>query len=148
MSAPRQQPRTSCQEFNVNVSNLLLNLTSDNPGRMHAFYRDVVGLEPNPDMGDFGLHLGPGASLVIDGHHDISGRTKEPARVLIDLFVDNVVEAENELKAKGVTFFRSQGREYWGGIISSFEDPDGNYVQVIEFDPSGAFPEPKAAVTA
>jgi hypothetical protein len=34
-----------------------------------------------------------------------------------------------------VKFSRSQGREYWGGVISTFADPDGNLLQLIQFKP-------------
>ena len=39
------------------------------------------------------------------------------------------------LEEQGVTFIRTAGRETWGGIISTFTDPDGNYLQLIEFRP-------------
>jgi hypothetical protein len=32
-------------------------------------------------------------------------------------------------------FIRTQGREDWGGVISTFLDPNGNYLQMIEFNP-------------
>ena len=35
----------------------------------------------------------------------------------------------------GAKVIRDRGKEYWGGIISTFEDPDGNYFQLIEFSP-------------
>ena len=35
----------------------------------------------------------------------------------------------------GVTFIRTAGKEEWGGVISTFLDPDGNYVQIIEYKP-------------
>lgn len=132
----------------MKVNSLFLNLTSENPARLITFYRDVVGLEPDPSSGEFAFHMGDGATLGIDGHSDTRGQAKEPSRVLIDLMVDDIVEAENELKGRGVSFFRSQGREFWGGIISSFEDPDGNYVQIIQYDPSAATVEPQAASVA
>ena len=131
----------------MKVTSLFINLTSDNPARLGAFYRDVVGLEQDPDSGEWSFHAGPGANIGIDGHSATAGRTKEPSRVLIDLMVDDIAAAEEELKSRGVTFLRSQGKEFWGGIISTFEDPDGNYVQVIQYDPSLAT-EPAATTTA
>ena len=132
----------------MKVNSFFLNLTSENPARLIAFYRDVVGLDPDPSSGEFAFHMGEGATLGIDGHSETKGRAKEPSRVLIDLMVDDITAAEEELKGRGVTFLRSQGKEFWGGIISTFEDPDGNLVQVIEYDPAAAVPEPQAAATA
>ena len=68
--------------------------------------------------------------------------------MLINLFVEDINASQAELEAKGVKFFRDKGVEYWGGIISSFEDPDGNYVQLIQFDPSLAREEESATATA
>lgn len=132
----------------MQVTNFFLNITSDNPARLGAFYRDVVGLEQDLDTGEWSFHAGPGAKIGIDGHSETKGRTKEPNRVLIDLMVDDIVAAEDELKGRGVSFLRSQGKEFWGGIISTFADPDGNYVQVIQYDPSAAVAMPEAAATA
>ena len=132
----------------MKVNSFFLNLTSEDPARLMSFYRDVVALEPDLDSGEFAFHMGDGATLGIDGHSNTSGRAKEPSRVLIDLMVDDIVEAENELKGRGVSFFRSQGREFWGGIISSFEDPDGNYIQIIQYDPAAATAEPETASIA
>lgn len=131
----------------MKVSSLFLNLNSDDPHRLMAFYRDIVGLEPQPDSGEFALQLGPGATLGFDGHSEVHGRTREPARVLIDLFVDDIAAEQARLEARGVTFLRSQGVEYWGGIISTFQDPDGNYVQLIQYDPSKA-QQPETATSA
>jgi catechol 2,3-dioxygenase-like lactoylglutathione lyase family enzyme len=50
--------------------------------------------------------------------------------------VDDIAAEEARLEALGVTFIRKQGREDWGGVISTFLDPDGNYGQLIEFKPS------------
>ncbi|MGH2609565.1 MAG: VOC family protein [Tepidiformaceae bacterium] len=117
-------------------TSFLLNLTSEDRDTLMAFYRDIVGLPPQEGMEEFALQLPQGASLAFDGHSDTHGRTKEPSRVLINLFVDDINSAQAELEGRGVSFFRNKGVEYWGGIISSFEDPDGNYVQLIQFDPS------------
>ena len=132
----------------MKVDSFLLNLTSDNRDRLMAFYRDVVGLPPQEGMEEFALQLPQGASLAFDGHSETHGRTKEPSRVLINLFVEDINASQAELEAKGVKFFRDKGVEYWGGIISSFEDPDGNYVQLIQFDPSLAREEESATATA
>ncbi len=100
----------------MNVSSVVLNINSENPMRLYEFYHDVIGLQPEVGMGETALRVAEMA-LIFDSHSDIRGAAKEPARYL---------------------FNRSQGREFWGGIISTFSDPDGNYVQIIQFDPSAA----------
>ena len=54
---------------------------------------------------------------------------------LLDLFVDDVGAEEKRLESQGVHFIRKQGRETWGGVISTFVDPDGNYAQIIQYQP-------------
>lgn len=118
----------------MKVTNFLLNITSADPERLKAFYGDVVGLEKNPDMGDDAFHAG-GATLGIDGHSETQGAAKEPQRMLVDLFVDDVKAERERLEGQGVQFIRKEGKEWWGGVISTFLDPDGNYCQIIEYKP-------------
>ena len=113
----------------------ILNITTEHRDRLTAFYRDVVGLEPQEGMGDSAFQAGGGATFIIDGHSDTKGSTKEPQRALIDFLVDDLAAEQARLEAAGVKFLRKQGREEWGGLISTFADPDGNYVQLIEYRP-------------
>ncbi len=132
----------------MKIASFLLNITSDNPDRLIAFYRDTLGLEPNPDIGEGAFNIGPANVLHIDGHSDTHGMTKEPQRIMIDFFVEDAAAEQAALKAKGVKFSRELGVEFWGGIISTFADPDGNLLQIIEFDPSKATAPATAEATA
>ena len=116
----------------MNVGQFIVNLTSEDPGRLTAFYGDVVGLPKNADIGEGAFDVA-GATLIVDGHSETKGSTKEPQRVLLDFFVDDLKAEQERLEAQGVRFIRTAGREEWGGVISTFLDPDGNYCQLIEF---------------
>lgn len=116
----------------MRVNSLLVNITSEQPERLIAFYRDVVGLEPRPEFGDGALDAG-GAILAFDGHSETKGKAKEPSRVLINLRVGDAKAERERIEAAGVQFIRKEGREYWGGIISTLVDPDGNYCQLVEY---------------
>lgn len=116
----------------MQVKDFSINITTDQPDALIAFYGDIVGLEKHTDMGEGAFKAGSG-SFFVDGHSETSGKTKEPHRALINFVVENVATEEERLKAAGVTFIRSQGTEFWGGIISTFLDPDGNYVQLMQF---------------
>ena len=118
----------------MKVNSFLINVTSENPARLTAFYADVVGLPRNPEIGEGGFEVG-GASFLIDGHSETKGAAKEPQRVLIDLFVDDLKAEQDRLEKQGVKFIRTAGREPWGGVISTFLDPDGNYCQLVQFKP-------------
>lgn len=114
-----------------------INITSEQPERLIAFYRDVLRLPVDPEVGD-GAFLVGGTSLLIDGHSETHGPTREPQRVLINFFVDDIAAEQTRLAAHGVQFIRDKGREWWGGVISTFRDPDGNYLQIIEYQPEAA----------
>lgn len=118
----------------MDVTSFNINITSEDPQRLIAFYRDVLRLPGNEQMGDGAFNVG-GAQLLIDGHSEVHGPAKEPARVLINFFVPDLAAEQARLEAQGVEFIRTAGREYWGGIISTFLDPDGNYLQLLEFKP-------------
>ncbi len=117
----------------MHVTSFNINLTSEQPERVTAFYRDVVGLPMNDRLDAF--LVGPDAQILIDGHSETKGPAKEPQRVLINMFVEDIAAEQARLQTQGVTFIREQGKEYWGGVISTFLDPDGNYLQLIEFRP-------------
>ena len=122
----------------MKTTSFIVNVTTDQPEVLTAFYRDVVQLAQNPNIGETAFEITPGATFIIDGHSDVKGKAKEPARVLIDFFVEDIAAEQARLKSKGVTFIREEGKEYWGGVISTFLDPDGNYVQLIEYKPEVA----------
>jgi predicted enzyme related to lactoylglutathione lyase len=116
------------------VNGFVININSEKPDELRAFYRDVVGLNPNPEMGE-GALIASQTPFLVDSHSDVHGATKEPARVLPNFFVDDVAAEQKRMEGAGVKFIRTQGKEPWGGIISTFVDPDGNYGQIIEYKP-------------
>ena len=122
----------------MNVTEFFVNITSDNPEALVSFYRDIVGLPQRTDMGPSSYAAG-GAILGFDEHKDTRGRAVQPQRYLLDLTVGDARAARERLEAKGVTFSRCEGKEEWGGLISTFNDPDGNIVQFFQL-PEGAAP--------
>ena len=83
-------------------------------------------------MGDGAFVVG-GANLFVDGHSDTKGASKDPQRFLVDLVVPDIKAEQARLEAAGVKFVRKEGKEEWGGTISTFVDPDGNYCQLIQY---------------
>ncbi len=118
----------------MQVNSFLINVTSKDPARLKDFYANTVGLPLNPDMGEGAMMAGP-TPFLVDGHDGVTGPAKEPARMLLDFFVDDLAAEQKRLEAAGVKFIRTAGKEEWGGVISTFLDPDGNYCQLIEYKP-------------
>lgn len=121
----------------MQLQNFIVSISSADPERLMAFYRDVVGLKLRDDMGPNTFDV-CGIAFGIGEHSEITGATKEPARVLFTLWVDDVAAEEARLDAAGVRFIRRQGKEYWGGVISTFADPDGNLMQIMQLVPEAA----------
>jgi predicted enzyme related to lactoylglutathione lyase len=130
----------------MKATSVIVNLTSENPERLKAFYTDTLGFAVEPGSGC--LAVVPGFMLAIDGHDETRGMAREPQRVLIDFFVDDVKAEQERLKAAGVPFIRELGVEWWGGVISTFTDPDGNYGQIIQYDPGLATENPEGQAAA
>ena len=121
----------------MNVNSLIVNVNSGDPDRLTSFYRETVQLPPQEGMGPGAFQLGgENAVFIIDGHSEVSGKAKEPPRVLINFMVDSAADETARLEAAGVPVVRRLGVQDWGGIISTFTDPDGNYFQVMQFDPA------------
>ncbi len=118
----------------MKVNNVFVQVTTENPQALMTFYHEIVGIPKAEGMGDFALNAG-GTTIGFDAHSEVSGSVKEPARILLDLFVDDIKAEQKRIEGHGVKFSRTEGREEWGGVISTFADPDGNLLQLIEYRP-------------
>ncbi len=120
----------------MKATQLIFNITSEQPEALHRFYQDVIGLEMDPQSG--GFLIGDSAMFMIDGHSETHGPAKEPQRYLFSFKVDDAQAERERLEGLGVPFIRREGREFWGGTFSTFVDPDGNYGQLMQFQPEAA----------
>jgi lactoylglutathione lyase len=103
--------------------------------KLTPFYRDTLGLKTS-DIGDeFAVFdIGGAQQLALGNHSEVTGRSKEPNRVMINLDVDDCQSEYERLKAKGVQFVRppSPEPEADGTIIATLQDPDGNTLQLFQ----------------
>lgn len=106
---------------------------SSNVDAMKDWYRKAFGVVEN-EMGAFPFG---GIQFFIEEHSEVSGPTKEPARVIINLDVDDCRAYEKTLKGLGAKWIREVEQMDFG-LIGTVADPDGNYVQIIQW---GATPE-------
>jgi predicted enzyme related to lactoylglutathione lyase len=70
--------------------------------------------------------------IVIDGHSETGERALDPTRILFDFTVPDIHAERARLGSLGVAFVREPGREFWGGLVATFADPDGNFLQLFE----------------
>jgi catechol 2,3-dioxygenase-like lactoylglutathione lyase family enzyme len=99
--------------------------------RSVTFYRDVVGLTPRSRYGDEWAEFEAGtARLALHG----AGEGRDLPHGGTAVFrVDDLDEARFALELKGVTFDEHVGEVEGRARFASFEDPDGNTLQIIEY---------------
>jgi len=108
------------------VGSILLGTTR--PAELRDWYRRA--LAPNY-KGEGPIDFG-GFLLVIDQRDDIDAKNSEPGRMILNFHVDDFDAVEAKLRAAGVDWLvpvadRPSGR------FGTFADPDGNYLQIIQF---------------
>ena len=99
---------------------------------MVSFYRDTLGLTPHSLRPDFVSFKWGGTRLSIGTHSKVRGKSTEPYRVMVNLGVDDIHGEYESLRSKGVRFIRPPEKEDWGGWVSTFSDPDGNTLQLMQ----------------
>jgi len=101
-------------------------------GAMAEFYRDRLGLRPRTHKPDFINFDWDGVRLSVSVHDQVRGVNRDPARIMINLRVDDVRAVHARLARAGVAFTRPPETEDWGGTVATFADPDGNLIQLFE----------------
>ncbi len=117
----------------MQVRELTLMVGTNQIEAMTSFYGATLGLERVAKYRDPVFEAAGGFIRLLD-HSEISGPTLEPARMQINLFVDDVSgEFARVISADpGVGVRRMPERESWGGEVATLLDPDGNFVQLLE----------------
>lgn len=102
-------------------------LGTTRPAELRAWYIKALA----PDFtGEGPINLG-GFLLVIDGRDDVDAKNNEPGRTIINFHVDDFAAAEAQLTAAGTEWLSVDERPK--GKFGTFTDPDGNYLQIIEW---------------
>ncbi|MEV4245085.1 VOC family protein [Streptosporangium canum] len=115
----------------MNLGSVMLG--SSEVATMKDWYRAAFAPKEN-EMGAFEFGAG---QLFIEEHSEVAGPTAEPARVILNLDVADCRSVEAHLRTLGVSWVREVEQMPFG-LIGTVADPDGNYVQIIQW---GAQPE-------
>jgi predicted enzyme related to lactoylglutathione lyase len=102
-------------------------LGTTRPAELRAWY--IKALAPE-FTGEGAIDLG-GFLLVIDGRDDVEAKNNEPGRMITNFHVDDFDAVEAQLNAAGVKWISVEDRAK--GKFGTFADPDGNYLQIIEW---------------
>ena len=112
---------------------------TDNLEQLASFYQEVLGLEPHSVRENFIAFRwkidGREIRFNIGKHSSVRGKNADRFRFMTNFDVDNIKQIASSLKSKGVEFLREPEREHWGGWVATFEDTDGNILQLIEQPP-------------
>lgn len=102
---------------------------STDPERLRSWYRSAFAPD-QPEQGS--LDVG-GVLLVFNKRSDVADANTEPGRTIINVHVEDAREAVTRLNDLGVTWF-AELEQRPGGLFATILDPDGSYVQIIEFN--------------
>lgn len=109
--------------------------SEDMQAKLLPFYRDVVGLTvaiESPGFVVFGDMARP--VFALGTHSDVHGVSVDSARHMIALGTDDCVGESARLEAAGVELIEEPTRTPNGITISTFRDPEGNLIQLMQFD--------------
>jgi len=119
------------------VIGVILGTAADRYDAMRSFYVETLGMPVRTDRpGHVNFQWG-NTRLTIATHDEVSGPARDPRRLLLNLAVDDIEAVAAGLRGAGVTFVREPSSEPWGGSIATFEDPDGNTLQLMQLPPGG-----------
>lgn len=113
-------------------------ISSENPKVLADFYKDKVGLQFEDEFeygekGEAGFMFKIGTTgLTILPHSDIKGKNSNPARVMLNIEVDDEEAEVKRLKEAGVKVVAEIYHVEGYGYIATFEDVDGNYFQLVQ----------------
>ncbi len=114
-------------------------LSSQNAKNLSDFYRDTVGLPMGDEMeiGEnggkaFEFTLSSGSILYISDHSEITGPATDQKRTVLNFEVDNMETEVARLDEKGVKKIKDTYHMGGYGLITTYEDPDGNYFQLVQ----------------
>lgn len=107
-------------------------LFSEKPSDMVAFYKKVLGKDPEWSAGNF-VGFGVGSTYLMIGPHDkVHGKSKEPERIIINFETPDVAGEFARVKDLGATVVAApyqpgEDKSMW---LATLADPDNNYFQL------------------
>lgn len=115
----------------------MLNLNSIMIGTMRPklladFYAGVIDKPAemvDAEHGFYGWQVGS-TNLSILEHSETGGKSKDPARVMLNFETSDVRKEFERIRPLGATVIR-EPYEIGGGWVATLADPDGNYFQLV-----------------
>lgn len=111
----------------LNLNSLMIGTSQ--PKVLGEFYAKVF--DRPADMAEDGWYMwnAGGCSLSIGEHSEVTGKAKEPQRIILNLETKAVKEEFERLKPSATVV--KEPYEMGVGWIATLADPDGNFVQLM-----------------
>ena len=116
-----------------------VNLFSGNAKALAGFYKQKVGLKASveAEIGEgndslYGFEWKGKSGLYIIDHSKVKGKNSQPERFMFNLEVDNIESEVARLDKAGVKKVQDTYHMEGYGWIATYEDPDGNYFQLVQ----------------
>lgn len=113
-------------------------LSTESAKKLAKFYREVVGLKQGEvwemgDKGEEGYEFKAGkVGIYIMDHSKVKGKSTQPERVMFNLEVSDIEKEVKRMKKAGAKVVADIYHMQGYGYIATFEDPDGNYFQLVQ----------------
>ena len=114
----------------MNFNSILIG--SEDPDQLADYYSKIFGAPDFHDAGFSAWQIGTG-SLTIGARSEVHGRNPSPGRLIWNIETADVRGDFEKFKAAGATVI-TEPYEFQaapGSLIATFEDPDGNYFQLL-----------------
>ncbi|MCL5970078.1 MAG: VOC family protein [Patescibacteria group bacterium] len=112
---------------------------SENAKKLSDFYEEKVGLEitfeakmTEDSQNLFAFEMEEGSVLYIVDNKKVRGKNKDPNRIMISFEFDDIKEEVKRLKDNGVRLIQDIYSVIDYGLVSIFEDLDGNHFQIVQ----------------
>lgn len=110
-------------------------LSSQDSTKLAKFYREVVGLKQGMEFEMEDGKMGYGfeeAQLFINPHSEVKGKNQNPERFILNFEVDDIEKEVEKIKKAGAKQTQDIYHIEGYGLISTFEDIDGNFFQLVQ----------------
>lgn len=115
----------------MNLNSVLIG--SEDPSKLVVYYSRLFGAPTWDEGGYTGWLIGQGA-VTVGPHDQVHGRNAEPGRIIWNIETADVRSEFDRFKAAGAVVvqdpYTMEGMEP-DDAICTFEDPDGNYFQLM-----------------
>ena len=111
----------------------LSSIWSEDLNKLLPFYRDTLGLPVGMEAPGFVILGDPdGPAAALGTHSEVRGKAVDPARHIVGFDTDDIQGDCARLKRAGVEFVEepNQQGDVW---IATLKDPEGNLVQLLQF---------------